>query len=177
MAFATSTIALIGLAVAAGGAVMQYTNAQSARRDAERSANEQRKARAEQSASQSLQQAQEQRQQIREERVRRAQIMQASQASGTAGSSTESGALGGMSSQLGSNIGFNRSQVATGQAITGFNQAAADFSSSSQRSSQNASLWGNVGSIGMGMFNQAGGFKTMFSKPAGSSLTLNQLID
>ena len=173
---ATSTIALIGLAVAAGSAVMQYSNARDARKAQEQSAAEQRKARAEQSASQALQQAQEQRQQIREERVRRAQIMQASQQSGTAGSSAESGALGGMASQLGSNIGFNRSIAASGQAITGFNQAAADYTTSSQRSTQSANMWGNVGSIGVNMFNSAGGFKTMFGKTSNAT-TLNQLID
>lgn len=160
---AATTLAWVGLAISAGSAAVSYTQQRKAGKDAERSAQEQRKARAEQSAMQTQQFQNERRQQLREERIRRAQIMNSAAQTGTAGGSGEMGALGALSTNLGANMGQNQSMLQSGQLITGFNQRAADFSSMAQSHNNKASMWGNIGGLGQNMFNQAGGFKTIFS--------------
>lgn len=159
---ALTSLAWAGLAIAAGGAALQYSQgrkAADASRDSEREA---RRARSEQSASQSLQAEQERRNQIREERVRRSQIINQAAQTGTGGSSGESGALGALSTNLGSNIGFNEAMIQSGQRITGFNQASANFASSAQSAQNKGAMWGQVSNVGSTMFSNAGGFKTIF---------------
>lgn len=161
---ALSTLAIVGLAVAAAGTVLSYTQQQRAQRQQEQAAGEQRKGNAQQSALQGQQAAQERRQQVREERVKRAQIMNQATLTGTGGSSGELGATAGMSSQLGSNIGFNQSAIQGGQAITGFMQKSADYQTQAQSSSNLGGMFGQVAGLGSGLFQQAGGWKTIFSK-------------
>jgi hypothetical protein len=96
----------------------------------------QEKSRNAQMGQQASQAATERRQQVREERVRRARIMQASQNTGTAGSSGEIAAIGGMATQLGSNIGANLAAKAAGQEISIFNQQASDAMFTSQQAGQ-----------------------------------------
>lgn len=158
------TIALVGLAVAGTGMVMQYQQQKKAQRVQERAANEQRKANAVQSAQQAQQASEERRRQIREERMRRATIMQQSQNSGTAGGSGEMGAIGGMATQLGSNLGANGSALLAGQQITGYTQQAANFNQAAQTAQGRGQMWGQVAGMGGSMFSQAGGWTTLFSK-------------
>lgn len=115
-----STIALVAVAtvstyVAVKSYQEQKESAAEAKAAQQRAVEEQRKQAA-------IQQAQEQRQQIREERVRRGRILQASQSRGGAGSTGEFGATGGLSTQLGSNVGQNLAMKAIGQQISIFNQ-------------------------------------------------------
>lgn len=92
---------------------------------------EQRKAQEVQKASQAQQAAMERRQQIREERVRRARILQSAQNTGTAGSSSEFGAVGGLGTNLAANIGANIGALQRGQQISELSQKAADFTTES----------------------------------------------
>jgi hypothetical protein len=117
--------------VSATVAVVSYTEAQSAREEqkqaAQQAAAERKDARSVQEAGQAQQAAMERRQQIREERVRRSKIMQSAQNTGTAYSSGETGAVGGLSTQLGTNIGENLGAIQRGQQISTFSQNAANF--------------------------------------------------
>ena len=97
-----------------------------ANKQAKIAATEQLKAKAEQKASNAAQAAAERRQQIREERVKRARILQSSEGTGVSGSSGETGAIGSLSTQLGSNIGFNLGMLDRAGNISDFSQNAAD---------------------------------------------------
>lgn len=162
---AATTLAWVGLAVAAGSAVVSYSQQRRAQAAQERAADDQRRGNAVQSAQQSQQAAQERRQQIREERIKRASILNSAENSGASGSSGEMGATGGMSTQLGSNLGANGSSILAGQAITGFSQSAANNMQAAQTAQGRASMWGQVGQIGSSMFGQAGGWQTIFGNP------------
>lgn len=87
---------------------------------------QQERANAEQVAGNKSEAMRERRMQLREERIRRANIMQASEATGTEGSSGELGALGSLSTTLQSNIGTNLGRLQTAQNISIFQQRAAD---------------------------------------------------
>lgn len=114
---ALSTIAIIGLSVAAAGTALSYQQQRRARSAQNAAAEDQRRANAVQSAQNADQSARERRQQIREERIQRAQILNSAELTGTEGSSGEAGAIGGMSSQLGSNLGANGASILAGQQI------------------------------------------------------------
>lgn len=161
---AVSTLAIIGLGVTAAGMVMQNNAQNRAQRQSEQAANEQRQGRAVSAAQAAQQAGAERRQQIREERIKRAQIENSAELTGTSGSSAEIGATGGMATTLGSNLGTNTGARQAGQMITGFSQRAADFNSAAQRSSGQAAQWGQVAGLGSSMFAQVGGWKTLFSK-------------
>jgi len=141
-----------------------------ARRNQENANAEQRKARDEQKAAQAAQSAAERRQQIREERVKRARLIQSSANTGVTGSSGEAGAAGGLSTQLGSNIGFNLGQRQAASNISDAGQDAADFLSSANSNMVDANQWGQVAGLSMNIFDKAGGFNSIFpsstQKPA-----------
>lgn len=103
---------------------------------------EQKKARNEQEASNAERAASERRQQIREERIKRAQIEQASANTGTMDSAGALGSVGGLGSTLASNLGFNLSQITHAGNISAFNQSASDKMGRSQ-------LYGQLGSLAM----------------------------
>lgn len=161
---AVSTFVAIA-AVVIGG--LSYVSAEEARADAKeanmRSAEEQRKAKAEQGAINAQQQAQERRNQIREERVRRAKIIQSSENTGTSYSSGELGATGGLSTQLGNNIGQNVGRAAAGERIGQFNQNAADWQLNAQNASSDAQSAGGMFQLATSAFSSAGGFGTLKS--------------
>ncbi len=94
-------------------------------------------------------QMEERRKQVREERIRRARIVQASENTGVQGSSGEAGALGGMSTQLGVNIGSNLSRIALGNEQTDLLQSAANAGSNAQI----ASFIGQVAPTGVNLAN------------------------
>lgn len=134
----TATVA----AVASAGTAAYAANQQKVA--AGRAQEAQAKAASEQKAVNASQFAQEQRQQIREERVRRARILQTSQNTGTAFSSGEAGAIGGMATQLSSNIGTNLAMKAASQQISLFNQQAADAQYDYQKAGQLFSLASSI---------------------------------
>lgn len=109
-------------AVAFAGAAVQNRQAVKA----------QKKARSEAYAGQKAEAAREMRDQIREQRIRAAQLMQRSEATGTGESSGEIGALGNLSTNLDSNIGMNLGRIQTARNISIFEQEAADYSSRAQ---------------------------------------------
>lgn len=154
--------ALAGLAVAAYGAKEQRSAQKDAEKAQKRAINEQKTARAEQEAVNARQAAEERRQQIREERVRRAQVIQSSANTGVSGSSGEIGAVSNLSNQLGSNIGYNTSQIRAANNITAANQRASDFLSSAQSKINSANQWGQVSGLGLNIFQAGGGFNSIF---------------
>lgn len=131
---------------------------------------EQEKMRAEQQASNADKAAREKRQQIREERVRRAKVMQASENTGVAGSSGELGSVAGLGTQLGSNLGFNASQLASAGRVNA--SASAIGGIEQQMVSDNLNLqrdmlkWGQVKGASDSIFSVALG-----SMSSGSSGT------
>lgn len=142
-------IAAIALGTTAVSMVMQSQAAGEAA-DAQKAANE-----AQQRAAQV--EAQKARiQQVREARIRRAQVL----ASGTntglgTGTSGMGGAIGSISSQMAGNIGdINQQQTfatQTSQAL----QKSADAQVDAQK-------WQQIGNFSQSIFNQAGGFTTIF---------------
>lgn len=108
---------------------------------------EQKKAAKEQGAANAERAAAERRQQIREERIRRAQIEQASANTGTIASSGSMGATGGLSTTLAGNLGFNLSQITHASNISAFNQSAANSMGRAQTAEQLGSLATSIFSV------------------------------
>lgn len=102
------------------------------------------------------------RQQLREERIRRAQIEQASVNQGVGGSSGEAGAISALGTQTGTNLGtINQGQM-TATAISNSMTSAA-------QSQQKAQIAGGVANLSNTIFSSTGGFNTIFS----SDTTIN----
>lgn len=147
------TIALAALAVT--GASTVY------------SMNEQRKAGKAQQEGQDIATAQQKsvdlankRQQLREERIRRAQIEQASANQGVGGSSGEAGAISALGAQVGANVAsINQGQMAA-DGISGAMSKAAGATQRAQVAQGVASLSGTV-------FSASGGFGSIFSSGSG----------
>lgn len=114
----------------------------------------QKKTQKEQAASQAEKAASERRQQIREERIRRAQLIQSSENTGTTGSSGLLGGLSNLSTQLGSNIGYAAAQTEHSNVISNAMQEAAD-------SQGMAGLSNNVSGLGLSLFQAGGGFNSI----------------
>lgn len=102
------------------------------------------------------------RQQLREERIRRAQIEQASVNQGVGGSSGEAGAISALGVQAGTNIGaINQGQMAA--------QGISNSMTSAAQSQQKAQIAGGVASLAGTIFSGSGGFETIF----GTGTTIN----
>ena len=100
------------------------------------------------------------RQQLREERIRRAQIEQASANQGVGGSYGEAGAVSALGAQVGANVAsINQGQVAA-EGISGAMSKAAGATQRAQVAQGVASLSGTV-------FSGAGGFNSIFSSGSG----------
>lgn len=155
MALATSTIIGIVAAVAAGASAVVGNQT---RKDAAGARGRAENATAAQRAQEA---ANEKRRLIREERVKRARILQAGENTGTGESSGEFGALGGMATQLGSNLGFNAGTLMRGR------QAGADLASAF-KSDQEGQKAAATGAIASSVFSSVGGF-SVFSTPAGTT--------
>lgn len=153
--------AWIGVAVAAGGAIASNQQQKASLNNQRKAAGEADKARAEEAAKNASSAAQERRQQIREERVKRAQIMNQAALTGTADSSGEMGATGGMSQQLGANLGANQGAILRGQRIGGFLQNQSNFMSAANSNEARAGTYKQVGQLGGSLFGAAGGWKTV----------------
>lgn len=154
-------LAVASLAVSAVSASNQAGAQADAKKDAKRALAEQARARSEQQAENSAKAAQERRQQLREERIKKAKIIQSSENTGVSMSSGESGSVGSLNTQVGTNIGRNLGSLQTSENISQANQNAADFMSSSQNHMSDYNTWGLVGSLGQSVFSAAGGFNTL----------------
>ncbi len=102
--------------------------------------NEQKKSQREQQAINASKAAQERRQQIREERIRRAQIIQASENTGTTASSGQIGAVGSAATQFSGNVGFNLGMQRSADLISNFQQNAQDALDNATMVNQYASI-------------------------------------
>lgn len=143
--------------IAVGATVYSAQQAENAEDAQYEGAQEQKKAMRSQQAQNEAQAAQERRKQIREERVKRARILAASSSTGTSGSSGEVGSLGSLSTQLSSNIGFNKGAINTAKDISIFNQASADFASEANKLGAESQMWAQVGSLAMSGASLFGG--------------------
>ena len=114
-----------------------------------RQRSEQQRAKEAQLARNKSQELEEQRRQIREERIRRARIMQSSENMGTQSSSGEAGAVGSLSTKLGSNLGFNLGANYLADQQTQAMQGAAD-------AGNNARLASTIGQLAPTGINLAG---------------------
>lgn len=100
------------------------------------------------------------RQQLREERIRRAQIEQASANQGVGGSSGEAGAVSALGAQVGANVAsINQGQMAA-EGISGAMSKAAG-------ATQRAQVAQGVASLSNTVFSGAGGFNSIFSSGTG----------
>jgi hypothetical protein len=141
----------MGIESALLGGLVGFTvrNAEDARKAASQNRAQQELAQRETRAVNSAASANERRQQIREERVRRARILQASSNAGTSGSSGEAGAIGGMQSQLASNVGTNLASLEAFRNISIFQQGAADADYRFRRTQMKSDLANSLFRMGM----------------------------
>lgn len=152
MAAFTSILIGVGLGLGAIGTYASIQQSKEARRQAQEAAKRQEQIRGEQAAGNAREAAIANRQRVREERVRRAQIIAASENSGTTASSVEMGALGGMSTQAGSAAGTSQGMFMMGQRISVLQQQAADLMTDSQNKQSRSGFYGQLGSLGWNMF-------------------------
>jgi Flp pilus assembly protein TadB len=149
--------AAVGVGTAAYAA-NEAENAQyEANQNAKAAASENRKIQSEQKAQNDATAAAERRKQIREERIRRARIQQAAQNTGTSGSAGELGAVGGLSTNLSSGIGFNIGAQQSAANISVYAQSAANFDMNRQNAMQDLEKANQMFSLGTSIFMNAGG--------------------
>lgn len=148
-----TTLAVASLAVAAVGtaASIEQGNA---------SAKAQKDARATQAAQSSINQQNNIRDQVRAQRVKTAQIAQASSDTGVTASSGEIGGISALASQTGSNVGAIQQAGLTTSTLSNDYQKAADAQSRSQLYGQVA----RIGSEGFNIFSSTPQFKQSMTK-------------
>lgn len=166
MAAITTIVAAAALATAGVSAYNGYQARKEQKAAMDQSADQSRKAQAEQRALKFQEQAQERRNQIREERVRRAKILQASENTGVGDSSGAYGAVDSLSTQLNNNLGINAGRAAAGDRIGGYLQNAADFNLAGQQAAISAQNADSLFSLSGSIFSAAGGFGAFKSAPA-----------
>lgn len=149
MGYVGAAMAIIGTATS-----MEAREDQKAANIASREA--QARIAAEQKAQNSTESARERRQQIREERVRRARIMQAAANTGTSESSGEFGALGGLATQLGSNIGMNLGKLQSATNLSIFGQELADAQGGMMNANNKSQFGQSLFSTGMSIGGASG---------------------
>ena len=165
-----------GVYAANAGAIAAGAAGTSAMMDAEKakaeqeglmqqSADEQKKIREIQVANAAQAQANERRQQIREERVRRSRLLASSFNTGGYGSSLEAGAVGGLSTSLGANIGSNLGAAQSGAAISDLSQKAADLNLGAQFAGFDAQNSQSMFQLSTSIF--AANYKPKATTPAG----------
>ena len=158
-------IELAILAVAVAGTAYSISEQEKAKDKQKEAVREQGKIRNEQKAQNEAQAAQERRKQLREERIRRAKILSTSQAAGVTGSSGESGAIGGLSTQLSSNLGTNLGALNSASDISLFSQNAANYSSAADQANANAQMAGQVSSLAFQAAPVLSKANSLFSAP------------
>lgn len=152
MAAFTSILIGVGLGLGAIGTYASVRQSQEARRQAQEAAKRQEQIRGEQAAGNAREASMATRQRIREERVKRAQILAASENSGAAASSVEMGALGGMATQFGSASGASQGMFMQGQRVSMLQQQASDLMADSANKQSRSGFYGQLGNLGWNMF-------------------------
>lgn len=145
MAEVAAIIAITGAAVGTAVSVDAANKSASAQKERNKVAN----------ATQKAEDARNIRQQVREERIRRAEILQASENTGASGSSAESGAVSSLSVQVAENKARVSGQQIAAAGIGRANQDIADAQVQSQ-------LGQGLTEIGLQAFSEAGGFDSLF---------------
>ena len=142
-------LVLAGLSAVVGvvGGVMQANAASQA-------AGAQREANAIQGAQQETASTESRRQRVREQRIRRAQIIAASENTGTTASSGQIGAVGALSTNLAGLIGTSLGESKANTAINSATQKSADFTSTANT----IGAWTDTIQQGIG------GFQSIFDK-------------
>jgi hypothetical protein len=136
------------------GAIINVFSGMAQANATKQAANAQKEANKVQAAQQEVQSTESRRQRVREARIRRAQIIAASENQGTSGSSGAVGAVGALSSNL---SGMFSSSLGDSKANAGINtnlQKAADYTANANA----IGAWANVFSSGIS------GFQSIFSK-------------
>lgn len=131
---------VIGAVASVAGTVMAYRG--------------QKKAAAAQREQQAVATRRSRRQGIREMQIRRAQAIASAQASGTLGSSGAAGGIGGLSSQLGSDMGYS----------TQMSGLSARISAGAAQASRGQALAGLGGAFMQFGFNEGASFSDFFAK-------------
>lgn len=155
MAALSTTIAAIAAVTSVASAYTQYEagkDAADAQKKQERISRNQAK----------IEQDANRRQQIREERVRRGQIEQASQNTGVASSSGESGSLGALSTITAGNIASSFQADRTSDRLFSLSQDVAGAQS-------RAATAGAVGQLAGAAYNMSGGATSIFDAFTGTS--------
>lgn len=110
--------------------------------------------------------ASERRQQLREERVKRGKLMQSSVNSGVNYSSGTMGAGGALSTQLGSNLGFNAGMIDATSRISANKQEVSNIITENanqvRADTTEASMWQGIGGLSGSIFAGTGGFNSLF---------------
>jgi len=142
---------IIGAVSAITGIVGGVTQAGAAKR----AANAQKEANNIQAAQTQVQSTESRRQKIREQRIRRAQIIAASENAGTTASSGQVGAVGALSTNLAGLVGSSLGESRANAGINKFNQKSADATAQSNM----IGAWTNTIQSGLS------GFQTIFDQP------------
>lgn len=176
MAIATATIlAGASLALAAGGAYMNYRQQRAVSKAQEDASEEAKKIQDEQEAANTQAHIAEVRQQVREARIRQAQILQSAENTGSSQSSGELGAIGSVGTQLRNNVGTNLGAMDRAGRITASNRRIADLQSSAAQYQMMGGIYGGLSNLGGSLFQQAGGWGTLknaFPSSSGNSGSL-----
>lgn len=159
-------VSIASLVVAAWGTYQAGQQGNAAANAAEQQAQAQRDAIAAQERAANVRAQQERIKAQREARIARAQVISGAASAGIGpGSSAISGAESSIASQLGQNIGaINVAQDFASQASAA-NQRAATAGGDIATSQARAAQWQALSSASMSIFNQTGGFSTIFGKP------------
>lgn len=140
----------VAMAVVAAASYDQQEKAEDKAYAANQQAREEQKGtRAEQQAQNAAKAAAEKRRQFREQRIKTAQIIQASENTGTGGSSGAIGAVGNVATQTSTGIGFNNSMLASTGRQSIFEQNASDLQGVSQGFMQDSNKWGGIGNLAL----------------------------
>jgi len=138
---------MIGTAIA--GLVISVASAYESNRQNQAAYREQKKGAEINQAQQNVKAAAERRAQIRQERVRRAQILQASFDTGTAGSSGELGGISSLDSQIGNNMSNINEGATTSNNLFSISQAYAAHKSAAETYGVISSLSSSIGSFAL----------------------------
>ena len=170
-------IPFIGLAIAAASAGFAVKSSLDQAKAQKKQAKAQRRAQEAQAESQRIQQVRadvsarkERRKQLRQARLRKAQIIQANINAGAGvGGSTLAGAIGGISTQFGANVGgINEAQgfaAQIGEQSKNIASAQSEINRQQgkvQTSQAQAGLASSIGGVGAGIFDRGDGFTSIF---------------
>lgn len=173
MGISLALLASVGSAVSAGvGLIKGIQDRNEAKDNARRAAAEQAKVRSETAAQQAARASEERRAQIREERVRRARVIAGAVGSGGSASSGEFGAIGGLSTNLATNVGINAGRLQAGENISQFSQNAADFTGKANQNLADANQADQLFNLSTSIFSASGGvsqIKSIFDTPDNST--------